>query len=123
MNYITNIEDLVMKNHRHFFYDRANHIFNTENLKLEIEPIVFGNDMRNGVSYKLYQNDDLICDIGCDYDGFRYCDYEKVQDEAAFLKDLKLLEKEIDTELSPSLTEEDFDFISLIEQGDVYGFD
>lgn len=120
MKHITQFEDLILKHHQHFFYDREFHIFTADDLRLDIEPIVFGNDGRNGISYKLYQDDELIYDVGMGYDEFRYFDYESFSETESFMKCLEDLETQIDAYVTHCLTDKDLESLSM-EYGEIWG--
>lgn len=120
MKALQTVEDMILKYHQHFFYDRQNKAFIAGDLLLNIEPIVFGDDSRDGVSYNLYQDDNLICDVGMDYDEFRYCDYANISNGEHFLQDLKQLETQIEAYVTPCLTDDDLDL--EMEYGEINGY-
>lgn len=85
---------------------------------MKVTPIVFGNDGRNGISYQLYENDKLVFEAGMDIDEFRYVDFETenmIQDKSEFFKQLDV----IDSQMMLELTDEDLNFQSLIEYGEL----
>jgi hypothetical protein len=115
---VNRIEDIILKHHQRFFNEHEYESFTSENVSLKVTPIVFGNDGRNGVDYQLYENDKVVFEAGMDIDEFRYVDFEtenRIQDESKFFKQLDV----IDSQMTLELTDEDLNFQSLIEYGDL----
>lgn len=113
---VNQIEDIILKHHQRFFNEREYESFTSEHVSFRVTPIVFG-DGRNGVDYKLYENDKVVFEAGMDIDEFRYVDFETenmIQDKSEFFKQLDV----IDSQMTLELTDDDLDFQSLIEYGE-----
>lgn len=115
---VDKIEDVILRHHRRFFNDCEYESFTSEHVSLKVTPIVFGDDGRNGIRYQLYENDKLVFEAGMDIDEFRYVEFEtenSIQDKSEFFKQLDV----IDSQMILELTDDDLDFQSLIEYGEV----
>jgi hypothetical protein len=119
---VNQIEDIILKHHQRFFNEREYESFTSENVSLNVTPIVFGNDGRNGIDYQLYENDKVVFEAGMDIDEFRYVEFETentIQDKSEFFKQLDVIDSVIDSQMTLELTDDDLNFQSLIEYGEL----
>ena len=72
------ITNVLYKHHRYFYNNRAEDVEKCGDLK-----------------YTLYFRDNLVSEVGYDYDGYRYGEFETISNKDEFVKQLDTLDLQI----------------------------